>query len=706
MALTDAELRRQLKAYGVNPGPITDTTRDIYLRRLDKLKEEKKVKPSRLAKDVRSSSTPTQSKTRERSKSPILRSTRYGRKNQKLYGYSTDEDDAKDASKKPDFMSTMTRTALSTKEARKNVTLSKNLPSTETPLVHQRVAAIAKSQPSSSRSPKRRSSSLQPAEKYSDDSDDDSERSSVDSWVEMESTETNTTPGLQRNGEADQSRLRKFREEIEEWKREEEKNYSKNSTRRTSDSKINRNGRATSSVVTQKSQNVDINTEPQTSHWTLSFSSFLPIGTCIFFIVLGLLYATMKYDPSMNTKPTLGPSHDEVRNEQLYSVMNEIFRIVATDAGNRECGYIPNKSMEVSSLKKSVKSSMIGEDQFQNACQKFVKNTDCGLNFYDKSHDRIETADRCDEAHFVDSEKMILNGWCRFIRAVQKVLLKIVLTTIVGVAIWLGLVYRRRLSERRREEREQMFILVQKILDVLRRQYDMSENDEGTQPYLPILHVRDMILQPKNRKKMARIWERAKQFLSASETRIRVENQTVQGEDYLVWRWIQASSPAKRHTPTSRVWQGEAFDVTRGPMICPTPCLKIRNVFNPNMEVDKNWIEQIQDSILEKCQGNNEILRICVEKDSKEGLVYMLCASNQAAGRAFQTLHGAWFDGRLVTVKFIRLHRFHQRFPESVHQSKIPMQPTSEVPVSTILATPSPLEAKQSGRLYPVLPDD
>lgn len=41
MALTDAELRRQLKACGINPGPITETTRDIYLRRLDKLKENK-----------------------------------------------------------------------------------------------------------------------------------------------------------------------------------------------------------------------------------------------------------------------------------------------------------------------------------------------------------------------------------------------------------------------------------------------------------------------------------------------------------------------------------------------------------------------------------------------------------------------------------------------------------------------------------------
>lgn len=38
---------------------------------------------------------------------------------------------------------------------------------------------------------------------------------------------------------------------------------------------------------------------------------------------------------------------------------------------------------------------------------------------------------------------------------------------------------------------------------------------------------------------MDKIWKRATRFLSESETRIRVENQRIQGEDYLVWRWIQ-----------------------------------------------------------------------------------------------------------------------------------------------------------------------
>lgn len=209
---------------------------------------------------------------------------------------------------------------------------------------------------------------------------------------------------------------------------------------------------------------------------------------------------------------------------------------------------------------------------------------------------------------------------------------------------------------------------------------------------------------------MGNVWEKAKKFLSASETRIRVENQRISGEDYLVWRWIQAASPAKRYTHTSRVWQGEAFDISKSinrPMVCPTPCLKIRNMFDVDMEVGKDWEVQIQDSILEKCQGNNEILRICVEKESKEGLVYMLCATDKAAGRAFQALHGAWFDGRLVTVKFIRLHRFHYRFPDSVNQSRVPMRPTSAVPVSTIMSTPSSTgESPAYEKLYPSLPSN
>lgn len=730
MALSDAELRRELARYGVNPGPITETTRNVYMKRLEKLKKEKapKVGASQVGRETRSSSAPKQTSSRRRSKSPTLRSTRSTRNSQITLGYSTDEDerDITADQKKPSNAgsSVLSNTPRSTRqETRKNLATSKDGDSRSSTPIHRRIRALA-SLPKPS--PRRRSSSLQPVERYSDDSDDASERSSTDSWVQMESAETNTTPSLERSNEVDNPRLVKFKAEIEAWKQQEEKdNVSKrNSTPgrlrkidqgRQANNKTLRNGVANdlSRVVTQVSEDrfdqrsTSRSNDPQTQPWTLSFSSFLPIGTCIFFIVLGLLYATMKYDPSLNASRSLGYDSDEKQNSEIFKLASRIYDYVTTHAGERECGTGSSMGrLEVSALQKVLRISESDKKIFNMTCQEFIGRDDWNLQFFDKSENVIKDSDRYGEAHYVDAVLPALSAWCRFTRAVQKVLLRIIFTTAVGIAIWLGLVYRRYRSEKQREEREEMYIMVQKIIDVLRRQYDSSENNDNVQPFLPILHVRDMILPPKDRKKKANIWERAKQFVSASETRIRVENQTIQGEDYLVWRWIQASSPAKRHTPTSRVWQGEAFDITKGPMICPTPCLKLRNVFNPAMEVDQNWIEQIQDSILEKCQGNNEILRICVEKDSKEGLVYMLCASNPAAGRAFQVLHGAWFDGRLVTVKFIRLHRFHQRFPDSVNQSKVPMCPSSAVPVSTILATPSPPETQQYEKLYPTLPDD
>lgn len=39
--LTDVELRQELKNLGENPGPINANTRDIYRRKLDKLKASK-----------------------------------------------------------------------------------------------------------------------------------------------------------------------------------------------------------------------------------------------------------------------------------------------------------------------------------------------------------------------------------------------------------------------------------------------------------------------------------------------------------------------------------------------------------------------------------------------------------------------------------------------------------------------------------------
>jgi len=37
------------------------------------------------------------------------------------------------------------------------------------------------------------------------------------------------------------------------------------------------------------------------------------------------------------------------------------------------------------------------------------------------------------------------------------------------------------------------------------------------------------------------LWEKAVHFIEANESRIRLENQTIQGEDFIVWRWLPVS---------------------------------------------------------------------------------------------------------------------------------------------------------------------
>lgn len=750
MALSDAELRKELEKYGVNVGPVTDSTRKVLLKRLEKLQKDGNIKQttrinSGSAKVKKGSAKAPEN--RERSSSPVLRSLRNSRSSrsqvQSAIGYSTDENEDEKVSRRTSKVNDSTPSTRSTRQGtRRSYASSREYEAKTLTPVHRRIKDLANNRKSSSMSPKRKSTgSIPTTEKYSDDSDDESDRSSMDSWVAIESTETNTTPSLLhtptrepiRVARQNKDRLEKIKAEIEAWKREEEKNLNKLTQRNvggrftaTDQNELPNThrkayGNGVPNIVTQALRNkhnaglfsADDGDEDavQTQPWTVNFSSFLPIGTCIFFVVLGLLYATMKYDPSLSSRPAIDNKSTEKSENEWRVIASMIWDHVGTFAGERECGtssatkdYLPITEVL---LDLSIKDGR-RNTSFIQASKTLIETPEWGIQFYDINEVIIEDPDSQDKARFIGSIQPLLSGWCRFTRALQKVLFRIILTIAVGILIWLGLVYRRYRIEKQREEREQMYTMVQKILEVLRKQYDMSENNDGIQPFLPIVHVRDMIVPPKDRKKMARVWERAKQFLSASETRIRVETQRISGEDYLVWRWIQAASPAKRHTPTSRIWQGEAFDIRaiNRPMICPTPCLKIRNMFDPDMEVSQNWIQQIQDSILEKCQGNNEILRICIEKESNEGLVYMLCASNQGAGRAFQALHGAWFDGRLVTVKFIRLHRFHHRFPDSVNQSKTPMRPTSDVPVSTIINPTSPGTDATYEKLYPTLPDD
>ena len=78
-----------------------------------------------------------------------------------------------------------------------------------------------------------------------------------------------------------------------------------------------------------------------------------------------------------------------------------------------------------------------------------------------------------------------------------------------------------------------------------------------------------------NRKKKARAWNKAVEFLSSTDSRIRVETQTIAGEEYEVWRWIGVLTPKMKAEGTANhLVSGESVSI-QGPINTATFTLRI-----------------------------------------------------------------------------------------------------------------------------------
>ena len=53
---------------------------------------------------------------------------------------------------------------------------------------------------------------------------------------------------------------------------------------------------------------------------------------------------------------------------------------------------------------------------------------------------------------------------------------------------------------------------------------------------------------------MAKLWQKAVNFLNSSDSRVRMETQQISGEDFEVWRWIDVCIPkmSKKQKKESR----------------------------------------------------------------------------------------------------------------------------------------------------------
>lgn len=91
------------------------------------------------------------------------------------------------------------------------------------------------------------------------------------------------------------------------------------------------------------------------------------------------------------------------------------------------------------------------------------------------------------------------------------------------------------------------------IADILKSHHDECMKMKDERDYVAISHVRDMLIPIQERKRLQPLWDKAVKFLSANESRVKVETQTIAGEVYAVWRWLHTSANG------NKVWQGQGM---------------------------------------------------------------------------------------------------------------------------------------------------
>lgn len=258
-----------------------------------------------------------------------------------------------------------------------------------------------------------------------------------------------------------------------------------------------------------------------------------------------------------------------------------------------------------------------------------------------------------------------------------------------------------------RTRRERLNNMIEDIINVLmEKAYD--PDTAGTEAASVVInHLRDKLIPATERSSMESVWNAAVKYIEQNESRIQFSVATRNGEDYRVMRWMDTVSPNQQNsiglsgsasaTTASRTsaisagnmgsgagvsppvgprasvtgqnyaikkWQSPAFDKTNKIKDPPTECLKIRQMFEKYDANNPNLKQNITDAILEKV-AHTTCKIYDIELDKLSCCVYVRCSSQSDAGIIHDEINGWWFDSRLVSIKFLRLDRYLNRFPNS-----------------------------------------
>ncbi|KAK9865341.1 hypothetical protein WJX84_001809 [Apatococcus fuscideae] len=82
-----------------------------------------------------------------------------------------------------------------------------------------------------------------------------------------------------------------------------------------------------------------------------------------------------------------------------------------------------------------------------------------------------------------------------------------------------------------------------------------------------------------------------------------------------------------------------------------TPCLLLKNMFDPATETEPGWEQDIAEDVKDECQKYGAVVHAFVDRSSR-GFVYLKFANIEGAKAAQKALHGRWFASRQIVADF------------------------------------------------------
>ncbi|NXA77378.1 MAN1 protein, partial [Thryothorus ludovicianus] len=413
-------------------------------------------------------------------------------------------------------------------------------------------------------------------------------------------------------------------------------------------------------------------------------SMFLLTAACLFFLILGFTYLRMRgsgvaEDVGANIKDPFSEGLQKIQEDEISLMMKSLYALhdkLAQVAGEHECGSSIQRNLTVQEAAAYLKNLDPEYESVLNTSLQWILNSgeDVGIKCLSNDPNEVDVTNVTD-VKYLESTSPKMSFRCRFRRAFVNV------THRLSILLWV-LHYMKYRWAKEEEETKQMYDMVVKIIDVLRSHSEACSENKELQPYMPILHVRDSLIPPQDSQKdikVIRNWNRLSLvYIDGQQIAPKTEEMKIHQTVRTVWLTLSSKNLLQVFCISVFSWRCTFhLDRRNSPPNSLTPCLKIRNMFDPVMEIGDHWHLAIQEAILEKCSDNDGIVHIAVDKNSREGCVYVKCLSPEYAGKAFKALHGSWFDGKLVTVKYLRLDRYHHRFPQAL-TCNTPLKPSNK----------------------------